>query len=204
MSNKSFSMGRSDGFYISFLLDGSAILYDVITSKLPITCIPLILVIDSLFYHAVVSWLSSLHSIGLHKIHILTYHICMYAYMFSLICYHVICQLHRDILHFAPSHLMWLRGFLDTGVAVIVDYKIYVKTFFSSWISYGKHQKSIQGDNQRHQGKKRVLQARLGQRTLLRISVCSLFWYFWYHFMLLWWRYFPFWFIFQFLFLSGY
>ena len=90
------------------------------------------MVIDSLFYHAVVSWLSSLHSIGLHKIHILTYHICMYAYMFSLICYHVICQLHRDILHFAPSHLMWLRGFLDTGVAVLVDYKIYVKTFFFS------------------------------------------------------------------------
>ena len=144
MSNNSFSMGRSDGFYISFLLDGSAILYDVITSKLPITWIPLILVIDSLFYHAVVSWLSSfLHSIGLHKIHIHTYHTCMHAYMFSLICYHVICQLHREILHFAPSHLMWLRGFLDTGVAVLVDYKIYVKTFFfllnQSWVTSEVH-----------------------------------------------------------------
>lgn len=35
-------------------------------------------------------------------------HIYIHANMF-LICYHVICQLHKDILHFALSHLMWLR-----------------------------------------------------------------------------------------------
>ncbi|KAL4386999.1 hypothetical protein GQ457_09G024870 [Hibiscus cannabinus] len=45
-------------------------------------------------------------------------------------------------------------------------------------ISYGEHEKSIQGDNQRHQGKKQVLQARLDQWILLRLSdICSNFLY---------------------------